>query len=101
MEIMGSSLGDFNISQSSSVDVKNIKWTQKNSRDTDKPKKKKTRKFPSTNVIHATKMEVRKTAKIFKIKENDKSTKKKTDKKIQSSSASTCKIKPGFRRPGR
>ena len=98
---MGSSLGDFNISQSSSVDVKNIKWTKKNSRDTDKPKKKKTRKFPSTNIIPATKMEVRKTAKVFKIKSNNKSTKKKIDKKIQISSASTCKIKPGFRRPGR
>ena len=98
---MGSSLGDFNISQSSSVDVKNIKWTQKNSRDTDKPKKKKTRKFPSTNIIPTTKMEVRKTAKIFKIKANNKSTKKKIDKKIQILSASTCKIKPGFRRPGR
>ena len=98
---MGSSLGDFNISQSSSVDVKNIKWTKKNSRDTDKPKKKKTRKFPSTNIIPTTKMEVRKTTKFFKIKANNKSTKKKIDKKIQILSASTCKIKPGFRRPGR
>lgn len=98
---MGNSLGDFNILQSSSVDMKNIKWTQKNSRDTDKPKKKKTRKIPSTNLIYTTKIKVRKTAKIFKIKGNNKSTKKKTDKKFQSLSASTCKIKPGFCRPGR
>ena len=98
---MGNSLGDFNILQSSSVDMKNIKWTKKNSRDTDKPKKKKTRKIPPTNIIYTTKIKVRKTAKIFKIKENDKPMKKKTDKKFQSSSASTCKIKPGFRRPGR
>ena len=62
---MGSSLGDFNILQSSSVDMKNIKWTQKNSRDTDKPKKKRTRKFPSTNILYTTKIKVRKTAKNF------------------------------------
>ena len=98
---MGNSLGDFNILQSSSVDMKNIKWTKKNSRDTDKPKKKNKRKIPSTNIIYTTKIKVRKTAKIFKINEKKKSTKKKTDKKFQSSSASTCKIKPGFRRPGR
>ena len=98
---MGSSLGDFNILQSSSVDMKNIKWTQKNSRNTDKPKKKKARNLPSTNIIYTTKIKVRKTPKIFKINEKHKSMKKKTDKKFQSSSASTCKIKPGFRRPGR
>ena len=98
---MGNSLGDFNILQSSSVDMKNIKWTKKNFKDTDKPKKKNKRKIPSTNIIYTTKIKVRKTVKIFKINEKNKSTKKKTDKKFQSSSASTCKIKPGFRRPGR
>ena len=98
---MGSSLGDFNILQSSSVDMKNIKWTQKNSIDADKPKKKKTRKIPPTNIIYTTKIKVRKTAKTFKIKENNKPMKKKTDKKFQSLSASTCNIKPGFSRPGR
>lgn len=97
---MGNSLGDFNILQSSSVDVKNIKWTQKKSRDMDKPKKKKARKICSTNVIYTTKIKI-KTAKTFKIKENNNVIRKKTDKKFQSSSASTCKIKQGFSRPGR
>ena len=98
---MGNSLGDFNILQSSSVDMKNIKWTQKNSIDADKPKKKKTRKIPPTNIIYTTKIEVRKTAKTFKIKENNNPMKKRIDKKFQSLSASTCNIKPGFSRPGR
>ena len=35
---MGSSLGDYNIEQSSSFDLKNIKWTQKNLSDAKKVK---------------------------------------------------------------
>ena len=31
---------DYNIEQSSSADIKNIKWTQKNPKDTEKSKKK-------------------------------------------------------------
>ena len=41
---MGKSLGDYNIEKSSSSDVKNIKWTQKNPIGAEEPKKKKTGK---------------------------------------------------------
>ena len=37
---MYKSLMDYNIEQSSSADIKNIKWTQKNPKDTEKSKKK-------------------------------------------------------------
>ena len=51
---MGKSLGDYNIEQSSSHDIKNIKWTQKNPTDTEKLKKKKmTKKHHSSYVIYA------------------------------------------------
>ena len=59
------SLMDYNIEQSSSADIKNIKWTHKNPKDTEKSKKKN------------------------------------ADKRHQNSSASNCKIKQGFSRPGR
>ena len=35
---------DYNIEQSSSADIKNIKWTQKNPKDTEKSKKKNANK---------------------------------------------------------
>ncbi len=38
------SLGDYRIENSSSSDINNIKWTQKNPIDSDKSKKKKTDK---------------------------------------------------------
>ena len=37
---MVKSLGEFNISLSSSADIHNITWSQRNLRDTDIPKKK-------------------------------------------------------------
>jgi hypothetical protein len=37
---MGKSLGDYNIEKSSSYNVNNIKWSQKNPLDAEKPKKK-------------------------------------------------------------
>ncbi|MBA4718012.1 MAG: hypothetical protein HRO68_02490 [Nitrosopumilus sp.] len=47
---MGKSLGDYTIEKSSSADIKNIKWTQKNPKDTDKLKKKKTdKKFQNSS----------------------------------------------------
>ena len=51
---MGKSLGDYNIEQSSSYDIKNIKWTQKKSINTEKSKNnKKTKKSISpTNTIY-------------------------------------------------
>ncbi len=98
---MVNSLGEYNIAQSSSADINNIKWTQRNSRDVDKPKKKKTRKISPTNIIYTSKIKVRQAVKIFKVEGNDKSQKKKMGKKFQNSSASICKIKQGFSRSGR
>ena len=107
---MGKSLGDYTIGKSSSSDIKNIKWTQKNPKDTDKLKKKKTNKkfrnSSASNIIYTQKSKNIKSyvEKVFKIKEVidiGKSKKKKTDKKFQNSSASNCKIKQGFKRPAR
>ena len=107
---MGKSLGDYNIEKSSSSDIKNIKWTQKNPVDTDKSKnKKKTkRKTSPSNIIYTpeTKKVKPPVEKIFKVKEviiteKSKNKKKKTDKKFQNSSISNCKIEQGFTRPGR
>ena len=106
---MGKSLGDYNIEQSSSSDINNIKWTQKNSIDTDKPKNKKetAKKTSPTNIIyaHATKKAKPPVEKVFKVEEiidtKSKNKTKKIDKSFQNSSASNCKIKQGFSRPGR
>jgi len=98
---MVNSLGEYNISQSSSADINNIKWSQKKSRDIDIPKKRKTRKISSTNIIYTSKIKVKQAVKIFKVKENDKSKKKNTGKKFQNSSVTICKIKQGFTRHGR
>jgi len=98
---MVNSLGEHNISQSSSADINNIKWSPKKSRDIDIPKKRKTRKISSTNIIYTSKIKVKQAVKIFKVKENDKSKKKNTGEKFQNSSVTICKIKQGFTRPGR
>ncbi len=107
---MGKSLGDYNIEKSSSSDIKNIKWTQKNPVDTDKSKNKKktAKKISPLNIIytHKTKKVKPPIEKIFKVKEvinteKSKNKKKKADKKYQNSSASNCKIEQGFTRPGR
>jgi hypothetical protein len=51
---MGNSLGSYKIAQSSSSDLKNIKWTQKNSVDNteSKNKKKTKRKTSPLNIIY-------------------------------------------------
>ncbi len=105
---MGKSLGDYNIEKSSSSDINNIQWSQKNLSDLDKPKKKKTdKKFQKspTNIIYAKKVKVKPSVeKVFKINESeniDKSKKEKTDKKFQKSSASNSKIKRDYKRPAR
>jgi len=95
---------DYNIEQSSSADIKNIKWTQKNPKDTEKSKKKKrTRKISPLNIIYAQKTKPS-VEKVFKVKEivgKKKSKTKNADKRHQNSSASSCKIKQGFSRSGR
>ena len=105
---MGKTLGDYNIEKSSSSDLKNIKWTQKNS-ETDKlknKKKKKTNTSP-TNIIYQKK--IKKTQllieKIFIVKEIPDTKKlknnKKANKRFLNSSPSNSKIGPGIKRPAR
>jgi hypothetical protein len=103
---MVKSLGDYNKEMSSSTDVKNITWTQKNPTDPEKPRNKNKKKIsplnilPSINNDKTSKMPER----IYKIEEisNDDKTKSGMhDRKFQKSSASNCTIKPGFKRPAR
>jgi hypothetical protein len=97
------SLVDFNIAQSSSSDMSNIKWTKKNLTDAKKSKSKKKVKISPINIIY-TKTEVEpSTEKIFMIADSDKPQNKvkKVSKRAQKSSASNCNIKQGFKRPGR
>ena len=98
---MVKSLGEFNISQSSSVDIHNITWSQRNPRDIDIPKKRKTRKISPTNIIYTTKIKIKEAVKIFIVKENDKPKKKNTYEKFQNASVTICKIEQGFSRKGR
>jgi len=95
------SLVEFNISQSSSVDIHNITWTKRNPRDTDIPKKRKTRKISPTNIIYTTKIKIKEAVKIFIVKENDKPKKNNTYEKFQNASVTICKIEQGFKRKGR
>ncbi len=104
---MGNSLADYKIEQSSSSDINNIKWTQKNPVEPDKHKKKKnTRNTSPLNIIYTSKTKKIKPSmkKLIKIEENvstNSKNKKKTGKRFQNSSASNCIIKPGFTRHGR
>jgi len=95
------SLGEFNISQTSSADIHNITWSQRNPRDIDIPRKRKTRKISPTNIIYTNKIKVKEAAKIFKVKENDKPKKNNTYEKFQNASVTVCKIEQGFSRKGR
>ena len=104
---MGNSLGDYRIEKSSSSNLNNISWTQKNLIDTKKSKKKKIDKnFQNlaSNIIYTTKTKKVEPVieKVFKIENTiDKSKKEKIDKRFKHSSASNCNIQPGFKRPGR
>ena len=98
---MVKSLGEFNISLSSSADIHNITWSQRNPRDIDIPKKRKTRKISPTNIIYTTKIKIKEAVKIFKIKVNDKPKKKNVAERFQNASATICKIARGFKRKGR
>ena len=98
---MVKSLGEFNISLSSSADIHNITWSQRNPRDIDIPKKRKTRKISPTNIIYTTKIKIKEAVKIFKIKVNDKPKKKNVAERFQNASATICKIAQGFKRKGR
>ncbi|HJM25612.1 MAG TPA: hypothetical protein QF518_05835 [Nitrosopumilus sp.] len=102
---MVKSLGDYNIEQSSSTDVNNIKWSKKIQTE-NKPKIKKKKAISPTNIIPNQKTTKDDTTveKIFKIEHKTNSEKiknEKTDKKSQKSAASNCKIEPSFTRRGR
>jgi len=100
-KVIHKSLGDYNIERSSSTDIKNIKWSQKNPKDAEIKKKKRKRKISPLNIIYTQKIKPS-VKKIFRIKEDiEKIKKKKTDKKFQKSSADNCNIQQGFKRPGR
>ncbi len=98
---MVKSLGEFNISLSSSADIHNITWSQRNPRDIDIPKKRKTRKISPTNIIYTSEIKIKEAVKIFIVKENDKPKKKNTYEKFQNASVTICKIEQGFSRKGR
>ncbi len=107
---MNNSLGDYRIAHSSSTDINNIKWTQKNTVGTDKSKnKKKTARntSPSNNIYTPETQKVKSPIeKLFKVEEvidteKSKNKKKITDKRFQTASASIYKIVPGFTRKAR
>jgi len=103
---MVKSLGDYNKEKSSSSDVKNIKWSQKNPLDSDKSKKKTKKKISPLNIIPQSGKEktVEKIEKIFKVKENldeEKSKNEILNRKFEKSSASNSKIERGYKRPAR
>ena len=98
---MVKSLVEFNISLSSSADIHNITWSQRNPRDIDIQKKRKTRKISPTNIIYTSEIKIKEAAKIFIVKENDKPKKNTTYEKFQNASITICKIEQGFSRKGR
>ena len=102
---MGNSLGDYNIEQSSSFNLKNIKWTQKNLSDTKKPKPSLKTTPLNTVPIHKTPKDETSSNKVFVVESlvTDKQKNKKTTvkKRFQNSSTTISKIEQGFKRPGR
>jgi len=96
------SLADFNISQSSSSDLSNIKWTKKNPTEPKKSKSKKKAKISPSNIIYTEKIEPS-IEKVFIVTDSDKiqNKMKNVSKRVQKSSASNCNIEQGFKRPGR
>ncbi|NQV40617.1 MAG: hypothetical protein HQ505_08860 [Nitrosopumilus sp.] len=103
---MMKSLGDYNKKKSSSTDVNNITWTQKNPTDPDKSRNKNRKKISPLNIIPS--INNTKTSKIlervYKIELVSNINKLKTekyDRRFENSSASNCLIGPGFKRPAR
>ena len=103
---MVKSLGDYNKARSSTTDLKNIKWTKKNPADSKKPRKRSKPKISPTNILDSGNSRISEAMeKVYRIKDtvNKKGPQRglSLDKKSQRSSVSNCKIKPGFKRPGR
>jgi len=106
---MRKTLGDYNIEKSSSTDLNNISWSQKNQKEDDKPKKKKIVKksqIPSgTNIIYKKEEDNKEDInKIFKIKneENSEKSKEETGKRYENTSSLLGQVKErSYKRPGR
>ena len=106
---MRKTLGDYNIEKSSSTDLNNISWSQKNQKERDKPKKKKIVKksqIPSgTNIIYKKEEDKNEDiSKIFKIKneENSEKSKEETGKRYENTSSLLGQVKErSYKRPGR
>lgn len=97
---MVKSLGEFNKKQSSSNDLKNIKWSIKNI-ESQRTKKKKKENTSATNIIY-TEIDEKPVEKIFKIEEDeDKKSNKSTGKKHEHSSVKNSKIEQGWKRKAR
>jgi hypothetical protein len=97
---MVKSLGDFNKKQSSSNDLKNIKWSIKNI-ESQRTKKKKKENTSSTNIIY-TDIETKPVKKTFVVEENDNTkSNKSTRKKHEYSSVKNSKIEQGWERKAR
>jgi len=106
---MRKTLGDYNIEKSSSTDLNNISWSQKNQKEGDRPKKKKIVKksqIPSgTNIIYKKEGDKKEDiGKIFKIKneENSEKSKEETGKRYENTSSLLGQVKErSYKRPGR
>jgi len=96
------SLVDFNIAQSSSSNMSNIKWTKKRSTDKKLKSKKKVKISPSNIIYTETDVNLS-VKKVFIVRDSNKpkNKMKNISKKVQKASASNCNIKQGFKRPGR
>ena len=107
---MTKSLGDYNIEKSSSSDVNNISWSQKNQNDDNKPKKKKILKegqMPSgVNIIYKkdSDEEEKIVKKVFIIEGEQKSDKAKEEvgRRFENTSAILGTVKErAYKRPAR
>ena len=103
---MGNSLGEYIISKYCSSDIKNIKSSQRNPIDPDKPKNKQQQRNTSPpHILYNSHTKVKSDVqKSFKIKNDDAiklKSKEKPRERFLNFSPSNYIIKPGFKRPGR
>jgi len=106
---MRKTLGDYNIEKSSSTNVDNINWSQKNVNDDKRPKKKKIAKESQiplgTNIIYKKNDDKEPISKkIIKITNNQNSEKSKeiTGKRFENKASSLGQVKErSYKRPAR
>lgn len=97
---MKKSLGQYNIEQSSTADIKNIRWTKIRENITPKPKRR-TKKIPPPTLVPKKTRSKKPVKTEFKIKETKSVKQKDPGKQFQNASKSNGLIKAGFKRPGR